>query len=154
MALLANRRHELFAQALFKGSSNIQAYKDAGFSRNDTNACILRKNPKVVARIAELDARTVGAVNLTKEWVIERLIATVVHCQAQEKMDSAGANKALNLLGLELGMFVERKEVGKPGEFDGLTIADKRARIMGIAQELGLDRVRLPAPVTIIEVDT
>jgi hypothetical protein len=47
----------------------------------------------------------------------------------------------LNLLGLELGMFVERKETGKPGEFDGLTIAGKRERIMDIAKELGLHRI-------------
>ena len=39
-------------------------------------------------------------------------------------------------------MFVERKETGKPGEFDGLTIAGKRERIMDIAKELGLDRIR------------
>jgi hypothetical protein len=57
------------------------------------------------------------------------------------KPDLAGANKALHLLGLELGMFVERKETGKPGEFDGLSIASKRERIMGIAKELGLDRI-------------
>jgi phage terminase small subunit len=146
MALLENRRHELFAQAIFQGSSNIQAYEDAGFSRNDTNACKLRQNAKVIARIDELSARTVASVNLTKEWVIEQLIGVVIDARSGERKDSAGANKALNLLGLELGMFVERKEVGKPGEFDGLTIADKRARIMGIAHELGLDRMRLPAP--------
>jgi hypothetical protein len=35
------------------------------------------------------------------------------------------------------------KETGKPGEFDGLTTADKRERITGIARELGLDRVRM-----------
>ena len=40
-----------------------------------------------------------------------------------------------------MGMFVERKETGKPGEFDGLAIADKRERILDIAKELGLDRI-------------
>jgi hypothetical protein len=38
-------------------------------------------------------------------------------------------------------MYVERKETGKPGEFDGLTIAGKRERILDIAKELGLDRI-------------
>jgi len=38
-------------------------------------------------------------------------------------------------------MFVERKETGKPGEFGGLTIAEKRDRIMSIASQLGLSRV-------------
>jgi hypothetical protein len=62
----------------------------------------------------------------------------VIDARSQEKPDSAGANKALHLLGLELGMFVEREETGKPGEFDGLTIAGKRERILSIASQLGL----------------
>jgi phage terminase small subunit len=141
MPLLENRRHELFAQGLFQGSSIVQAYADAGFVRNEQNASRLASSDKVKARVAELAARSVASVNLSKEWVIEQLIGVVQDARSQEKPDSAGANKALNLLGLELGMFVERKEVGKPGEFDGLTIADKRARILGIAQQLGLHRI-------------
>lgn len=141
MALLANNRHELFAQALFKGSSNIQAYKDAGFIRNDANASRLAKNDKVVARLTELHSRSVQSINLTKEWVMEQLMGIVVTCRSYEKIDSAGANKALNLIGLELGMFVERKEVGKPGEFDGLTISSKRERMFELAKQLGLDRI-------------
>jgi hypothetical protein len=66
------------------------------------------------------------------------LIGVVIDARSQEKPDSAGANKALHLLGLELGMFVERKETGKPGEFDELSIDGKRERIMRIASQLGL----------------
>jgi hypothetical protein len=65
----------------------------------------------------------------------------VFDARTQEKPDSAGANKALNLLGLELGIFVERKETGKPGEFDGLSIAINRERVLGIAKQFGLDRI-------------
>lgn len=146
MALLKNNRHELFAQALFQGKTDIQAYEDAGFVRNHGNASILRHNQKIVDRLAELNARTVASVNLTKEWVIENLIGVVLDARAQEKPDSAGANKALHLLGLELQMFVERKETGKPGEFDGLTISGKRERVLAIAQELGLVPRQLAAP--------
>jgi hypothetical protein len=78
---------------------------------------------------------------LTKAWVSEQLIDNVFAAKAQQKPDLAGANKALHLLGLDLGMFVERKETGKPGEFDGLSIAAKRERIIGIAEDLGLDRI-------------
>ena len=58
----------------------------------------------------------------------------------------------LHLLGLELGMFVERKETGQPGQFDGLSIAAKRARALHIATELGFwakddsGQLRLGAP--------
>jgi hypothetical protein len=81
---------------------------------------------------------TTHNIMLTKEWVIEQLIGNVLTAKAQERPDLACANKALHLLGLQLGMFVERKETGKPG----LTIAGKRDRILGIARELGLDRIR------------
>ena len=46
------------------------------------------------------------------------------------------------------------------GEFDGLTIADKRERIMGIAKELGLDRINIgerlafAGPVIEVEAET
>lgn len=141
MALLANNRHELFAQGLFQGLSIIQAYADAGFSRNDTNASKLRANPRVIARVEELQSRSVQSINLTKEWVLEQLMGIVATCRSYEKIDSAGANKALHLLGLELAMFTERKEVGKPGEFDGLTISSKRERMFELAKQLGLDRI-------------
>lgn len=81
-------------------------------------------------------------IALSREWVLEQLIEVVFMAKAQEKPDLAGANEALNLLSLELGMFVERKETGKPGAFDGLTIASKRARVLDIARQLGLDRFR------------
>ena len=55
--------------------------------------------------------------------------------------DFAGANRALHLLGLEVGCFIERKEIGRPGDFDGLSIADKRERIMEVARQLGLGAV-------------
>ena len=103
-----------------------------------------------------MNAGIADAANLS--WmIIEQLIGTVIRCQSYDKIDSAGANKALHLLGLHLGMFVERKETGKPGEFDGLSITDKRERIIGIARELGLNRIsieeRLPLSGPVIEVE-
>jgi hypothetical protein len=32
--------------------------------------------------------------------------------------DASAANRALELLGRELNLFTEKKEVGKPGDFD------------------------------------
>lgn len=48
---------------------------------------------------------------------------------------------ALVDLGKHLGMFIDRSEVGKPGDFDNLTIEQKRERAIGLARELGLDRL-------------
>lgn len=148
MPLLANLRHEAFAQAIARGATVDAAYTEAGYSPNRGNAGRLNANEGVKTRIGELrelrqniEKRSTVGVALTKAWVTEQLIGVVLDARSQEKPDSAGANKALHLLGLELGMFVERKEEGKPGEFDGLTIATKRERITNIAKQLGLERL-------------
>jgi hypothetical protein len=162
MAILSNSRHEAFAHGLARGKPVDVAYVEAGYYANRGNSSRLNRNVSVVARVIELKALVEkmreGTINddvLTRAWVIEQLIETVIRCQSYEKIDSAGANKALHLLGLQLGMFVERKETGKPGQFDGLTIAAKRERIMAIARELGLDRIgaheRLTLPATVIK---
>jgi phage terminase small subunit len=143
--MLKNARHEAFAQAVARGVPASVAYVEAGYKANDGNACRLTGNKRIVERVADLKALVQNMRNLSNHrvvlnegWVIEQLIGVVIDAKAQDRPDSAGANKALNLLGLHLGMFVERKEVGKPGEFDGMTIASKRERVLGIAKELGL----------------
>ncbi len=157
--MLKNSRHELYAQGLFQGKTSIQAYEDAGFIRNHANASTLRSNQKVIDRVAELHARTVTSINISQEWIRERLVDVVVTCLSYEKIDSSGANKALHLLGLDHGMFVERAEVGKPGAFDGLSIADRKERIMGVLQQLGLapvsadGRLRLGAGASLLLTD-
>ena len=71
--------------------------------------------------------------------MIENLIGIVIDARALD--DFAGANKALHLLGLEMGLFTVRKEIGGPGSFTGLTIQDKKNQIMAIARQLGLGPV-------------
>lgn len=60
--------------------------------------------------------------------------------------DATAANRALELLGREHGMFVERKEVGKPGDFDNLSDDDLRSRLYnltGRTRRGGTDRPRI-----------
>jgi hypothetical protein len=65
------------------------------------------------------------------EWIIGKLVENAERAmklpRAREDDDEEGgeftyqgsvANRALELLGKELGMFIDRKEVGKPGDFD------------------------------------
>jgi len=141
--MLANARHEAFAHGLARGEPVGMAHTNAGYSPNAGNASRMNRDERIKTRVAELKAliedfrlRSLQNVVLSREWVIEQLIGVVI--QAKAEADFAGANKALHLLGLHLGMFVERKETGKPGDFDGLTIADKRERLLGIATQLGL----------------
>lgn len=143
--MLKNLRHEAFAQALARGVVIHLAYVEAGFDANSGNASRLNANPKVIERVAQLRAlvsdmqkRSTAGVVLTEQWIIEQLIGVTIDARSGSRPDSAGANKALHLLGLHMGMFIERKETGKPGEFDNLTIAAKRERVQAIAKQLGL----------------
>lgn len=141
MTALQNQKHERFAQGLAKGLTADEAYQAAGYSENRGNASRLKSNENILKRVDELQERVVADILLTREWVIEQLIDNVRQAKSGDKLDGSTANKALELLGKELGMFIERKEVGKPGEFDNMTVEQKRERVIGIAKQLGLDRI-------------
>jgi phage terminase small subunit len=139
---LSNARHEAYAQGLSSGKTSDQAYADAGYKRNRKNATRLKTNKDVVSRVAYLQAQKASIQQdalkaiaqkevLTRQWVLDNLVKNARMCMGLDPAPSghqpAGANKALELLGKELGMFIERKEEGKPGEFaelDELTDAD------------------------------
>jgi hypothetical protein len=108
MPVLENSRHEKFAQGLAQGMSAAEAYRQAGYNGDRTAASRLATNVNVQARVDELKQRAAASVSLSKEWVLERLIANVE--MGQQAGDLAPTNKALELLGKELGMFVDRSE--------------------------------------------
>lgn len=112
MTMLFNPRHERFAQGLAQGKTADEAYKLAGYAENRGNAIRLKANESVVARVAELQARVVDGVVLTREWVIESLINIASQSMQPDSpvYNAAVANRALELLGKELGMFVDRSE--------------------------------------------
>jgi phage terminase small subunit len=108
MGQLSNPRHERFAQGLAHGLSASEAYLKAGYSESRAAASRLSTKVNIRSRVAELQQRVVENVSLTKEWVIEQLIDNVK--RAKELEDLSPANTALQLLGKELGMFVDRVE--------------------------------------------
>lgn len=122
MPMLINPRHERFAQGLATGKSAAGAYRAAGYNDNYGNASTLKGNQKVQDRVAELQNRAAAGVVLKREWVIERLIENADRAmQIQPILDGKGqptgeyrydgsvANRALELLGKEIGMFVDRQ---------------------------------------------
>ncbi len=58
------------------------------------------------------------------------------------EFNSAGANRALELLGKEVGMFIERKEQGLPGDFSK-SVDELKASIQERVVKLGLGRAQL-----------
>lgn len=144
-APLKNAKHEHFAQLVSTTETPARAYVLAGFSENGARASANRllRNADVCSRVEHLrsikerqHAETVTAVveraGLSKEWVISQLMENVAMAKAAEPVvDSEGnptgeyrqninaANKALELLGKEAGMFIDRKEI-RTGPLDTL----------------------------------
>ena len=131
MPSLPNQRWELYAQALAAGKSNDEAYEAAGYAKNRCNASRLKTNENIRNRVSELQEKAADAVVLNRAWVLDRLMRNVRICMGDEKTrltvapktpemppfdiegfdrDANAANKALQLLGQEVGMFVQKTE--------------------------------------------
>lgn len=129
MPALDNPRHERFAQELAKGKTQLEAYRLAGYRPDDGAANRLSGNVRVATRVKEITERAATRAEITKAWVMERLMRNAQMCLGEEPLivpgsggegevaeegrvefrrDPAAANQALQLLGKELGMFVDR----------------------------------------------
>lgn len=142
-APMKNAKHEHFAHLVSKGEKASRAYVTAGYSTAgaEQSANRLLKNADVRERIAQLRAtieqpsreRAIEKAAVDKAWVLHNLTLIVKMGMAVEKVrDEEGnelgelkaanlpaANKALELVGKELGMFIERREI-RTGELDAL----------------------------------
>lgn len=121
MPVLDNPKHEAFAQALARGKTADEAYQLAGFKANRGNASTLKSKQNISDRVAELLGMAAERVVVDREWVIARLVENVERAMQHKEVtqgqatgeyryDGGVANKALELLGKEIGMFVDRSE--------------------------------------------
>ena len=130
MPCLKNAKHELFCQAIVEGKGIAESYRLAGFKAEDSYACGSRLSRKVnvVARIAEMQANQEAAiaakVGISKAYIIEKLQVNLSRAlQEVAVLDNEGqptgeyryegnvANKSLELMGKELGMFSDKLKV-------------------------------------------
>ncbi len=126
MPPLNNPKHEIFAQKRVRGATQGAAAVAAGYSERTarTAGSKIENSQTVRARIEELRAqadrkRAVQAKRQRKDitdvlamdqtWVLGRL--RQVFQVAMDKGQLAAANRALELIGKELRMFVDRKSV-------------------------------------------
>jgi len=146
MSALKNTRHERFAQELAKGKSQRQSYVIAGYKTHISNPSKLAKDKRIVARVAELgserakiDAMAVEkaaeTLGIDKTWVMARLVENAERALQRVPMtnedgsvvgyryEGGVANRALELLGKEMGMFIDRKEVTRRVSLEELIMA-------------------------------
>lgn len=117
MPALTNPKHELFAQELAKGRTQIEAHEAAGYKPHRGNASALAQDKNILERVSEIQSeraemdrqateKAAEALSIDKKWVMSRLIENATRAAASE--DYSPSNKALELLGKELGMFIDR----------------------------------------------
>ena len=128
--ILKNPRHEHFAQLVASGVNQAEAARTAGFSEHTAKeqGSRLLTRPDVKARVEELRPRfaerVAATTSLTQAYVLEKLHENMKRAMQLEPVyDSTGkptgeyryegsiANRALELIGKELGMFVDQKKV-------------------------------------------
>ena len=161
---LRNNRHEAFAQALAQGLEPYDAYQAAGYTGSETTARAalwrLQKDPRIQERVAELrlpsDERMINEHVETILWVEERLVENAESCMqrvpvldrqgnevGERLVDVQAANRSLELLGKQRGMFRQQLEIGGiDKELSGKSDSEVRQMIEGLAAELGRDFIR------------
>lgn len=162
MPVLRNDRWERFAQALVAGTDTRDAYIEAGYSVDDilpesVHAAIyrMRNEPEIVARITELHERAAARAEMKRSDILSMLKGD--RDLAYKVGQPGAAIRAAELMGKEIGMFVDRKEIktgqlddADAGELDRLreTLINEAARRIAGAgrgdQEPAPDRLSLP----------
>jgi phage terminase small subunit len=135
MAALKNNNHEQFCKAVVSGrypdptAAYRAVYPKASPVTARVNACNLMKRPEIQGRIDErtdyrerVDQRigekvvekTAERISeklvASREWIIDRLVETANRAMKADELNGATACRALELLGKEVGMFVDRTE--------------------------------------------
>ena len=107
-----------------------------------------------------ISTHTVEKTSVSKAWVIAKLVENVERAmQAVPVLDRQGnptgdytyqgnvANRALELIGKEYGMFIDRKEIGGAGAFDHLDDDELSKTIEALAEEVQeIEQALLPPP--------
>jgi len=102
-----------------------------------------------------ISTHTVEKTSVSKAWVIAKLVENVERAMQAVPVLDAGdytyqgnvANRALELIGKEYGMFIDRKEIGGAGAFDHLDDDELSKTIEALAEEVQeIEQALLPPP--------
>ena len=119
----------------------------------DASASRLLSHVKVAGRIRELQElrsdRLIEKSVVSKSWVIAKLVENVERAMTSEPVrDAQGnatgeykyngnvANRALELIGKEQGMFIDKSITADASDFSNLTDEQLNAELQAIGQEL------------------
>ncbi len=161
MAQLPDARWELAALARAEGKTLREAYTLAGLRYDAASASRFFRRPDIAARVRELLAqfearlraaqqRAVDDASVDASWVIRHLKHNALMALRGDPVfdrrgqptgnlrpDRHAANRALELLGRTIGLFVEKVEVGRPGDFAHLSDEELEAKIVALLHDAG-----------------
>jgi 3-oxoacyl-(acyl-carrier-protein) synthase len=113
MPVLPDPRRELYCQNRARGLNEVDAHETAGFKRNRGNAARLNAEESIVSRIAELNTKAAEEAVVDATWIRKKLKQNAEVCMTLgSTFAPSAANKALELLGKDKGMFVDRRLIG------------------------------------------
>ena len=108
MPALTNPKHERFAQGLFRGKTQIEAYIDAGYKADSGAANRLSGKVSIQQRIAEMQAASCLRVEVT----LASLIQEAAEIQEAARLDKqySAATSALTAKAKLAGLWVDKAE--------------------------------------------
>ncbi len=114
-----NIRQQRFVSEYAKDLNGKQAAIRAGFSEKtaESQASRLLRNVKVSIAVKAALHKVEEKAIVTASYVLKSLKEVAEHCRKRRPIDSAGANRALELLGKHLTIFTEKVE--HSGRIDG-----------------------------------
>ena len=161
MAELANPRWERFAEATAKGMTRADAFYYAGFRAGNKRAAQNRGStlfgrPEIKARVTEIEEELrqqgINESGITRGYVLAELKRNHEKAtQAEAVLDREGnetgeykyqgtvANRALELMGKELGMFADKLQLENlDSELEAMTPTELKNYVRAMAGEVGL----------------
>ena len=166
MAKLDNPRWEKFAELTATGQKRADAYIGAGYRTKTREVATKRggalyAKPEIKARVTEIETalreNSVLRAEVDREWVLRGLkenihrasqVKPVLNRQGeptgQYKYEPSAVNRGYELVGKELGMFVERYSMENlDAELEGKSGDELRALVRTAASEVGLRMVEM-----------
>lgn len=123
----------------------MEAYKLCGYTESKQGQSHLNRRPEVKTRIEQLMLQSAARCELSRKQILDRILEDWDTSRKLGQM--ASALKAGEMIGKEVHkMFVDRKEVGGPGDFDKMSEQELRDIIKKDMADLGWDEGDVPPP--------
>lgn len=150
---------------IIRGRPPVDAYQLAGFTLAQGRKSIagqardFYRRPKIVQRIAELRAQVAEKAAVDGAFIIGEIMRLYQNAAEYiEVRDAKGkgtgqfvmrhpaeARKNLDLLGKATNLYLDRREIGKPGDFSRLTSDELKDKIAERCRAAGLDQRAIDA---------